>query len=140
MTDKQKDALCQLRAQGLGYSRIAKVLGLTKSQVSGYCKRHGLDGVRSNNERTNTSPQFCKQCGTSINQKPHTKTSLFCSRACRQAWWNSHLNLVNKQAIYNFTCACCGQAFTSYGNRNRKYCSHACYINHRYHKGGTSRE
>ena len=28
----------------------------------------------------------------------------------------------------------CGRLFTAYGNKKRKYCSHRCYIEHRYDK------
>ena len=42
-------------------------------------------------------------------------------------------NLVNKRLIesyahYNLTCEYCGKEFESYGNKNRKYCSRACYV------------
>jgi len=33
------------------------------------------------------------------------------------------------------TCARCGKEFTSYGNKNRKYCSHDCYIKARFWEG-----
>ncbi len=135
MTDKQIQELRRMRQENAGYAHIAKALGLTKSQVSGYCKRHGLDGHLASNSRATTTPGFCKCCGAPLSQKPKTKTSLFCSSACRQAWWNAHLSQVNRRAFYDITCAGCGRTFQSYGNKTRKFCSHACYINHRFHKG-----
>ena len=135
MTENQIQELTRMRLNNMGYSHIAKALGLTKAQVSGYCKRHGLDGTLANNSRTSSAPSFCKCCGAPLNQNPKTKTSYFCSSACRQVWWNAHLNQVNRRAFYDITCARCGRTFKSYGNKNRKFCSHACYINHRFHKG-----
>lgn len=44
--------------------------------------------------------------------------------------------MLNKKAVYTHTCAGCGREFTAYGNARRKYCSHACYINHRFGGGG----
>ena len=51
--------------------------------------------------------------------------------ACTR-WWNSHLDLVKRKAIYHFTCPTCGREFTAYGNAHRKYCSHSCYIEDRF--------
>ena len=63
---------------------------------------------------------------------PGAKRKMFCSDACRVAWWNCHKDLVTRKAVYMIPCAGCGKVFKSYGNRNRKYCSHGCYINARF--------
>jgi len=39
---------------------------------------------------------------------------------------------------YAFTCPACGKQFSDYAGHRRKYCSHSCYITHRY--GGVSYE
>ena len=57
---------------------------------------------------------------------------------CRMQWWKAHIKEVNRKAVYDFTCACCGQQFQAYGNDHRKYCSRACYIKARF--GGEQRE
>lgn len=62
------------------------------------------------------------------------KEKIFCSDNCRMKWWNSHQELVNRKAEYVFVCRNCGKLFTAYGNKERKYCSHSCYIEHRYSK------
>ena len=81
------------------------------------------------------SAMVCLGCGKPITQREGIKRVKFCCPSCRQAWWNSHPEKVNRKAIYSFTCACCGKPFTAYGNRGRKYCSHECYITDRF-KGG----
>lgn len=43
---------------------------------------------------------------------------------------------LEKKAYYVFACASCGKKFESYGNKSRKYCSHACYIDARFNEGG----
>lgn len=53
----------------------------------------------------------------------------------RQASCNYGSEEVNRKANYSCTCAFCGKQFTSYGNKHRKYCSHACYINDRFGGG-----
>ena len=37
------------------------------------------------------------------------------------------------ETTYIITCKQCGKQFTMYGKRNRKYCSHKCYIYHRFY-------
>ena len=78
----------------------------------------------------------CKECGAALVQAEGMKTRVFCSAQCRKKWWKGHPEMLNKKAVYTHTCAGCGRKFTAYGNSKRKYCSHACYINHRFGGGG----
>ena len=59
---------------------------------------------------------------------------------CRLAWWNEHRDSMNRKAVYRLTCAYCGEVFDSYGNKSRKYCSHACYIKDRFGRHPVERE
>lgn len=140
MTPEQKKEITNLRAQKLGYQKIADALGLTKNQVVSYCHRNGLDGKIGDPTAEASKIIFCRNCGKPIQQRPGVKTIKFCSGKCCQEWWNRHAGAVNRRqtAIYTFTCAHCGKIFTAYGNRHRKYCSHACYIADRF--GGGSHE
>jgi len=79
--------------------------------------------------------QRCDNCGKAIEQATGRKHKRFCSDSCRNAWWNSHLGLVRRSAIYHFTCPVCGKDFSAYGNAQRKYCSRACYFEDRYGGG-----
>ena len=115
MTNEQKYKIAELRQSGYGYANIADALGLTKNQVSAYCRRAGLMQVAGR------------------------KPVKFCSDACRIHWWNTHPDAVDKKAFYDFTCACCGKPFRAYGNSRRKYCCHACYVQARF-QGGDSRD
>lgn len=74
------------------------------------------------------SGAVCEQCGKPIEQNPGRKRKRFCCDACRNKWWNAHLELVKRKAVYTYTCPACGKKFTVYGNSHRKFCSHACYI------------
>lgn len=78
----------------------------------------------------------CPQCGKEIIQSGKTKKRRFCSDACRKLWWKEHPNLSSETAVYSFICAECGIHFTAYGNRNRKFCCHDCYVQHRIKAGG----
>lgn len=139
MTDIQRMKIKELRLAGLGYKKIAQALSLSVNTVKSYCRKNNLAGVMAT---TPSSPAdiktFCKQCGKDLIQNPNQKTLLFCSKECRQTWWNAHPEMVNKKAIYSYLCPHCGKEFTAYGNSKRKYCTHSCYISYRF--GGDSCE
>lgn len=126
MTQQQKEIVIKMRREGCSYSRISKALGISKNTVKSFCRRNNLGGVtlKSHNQIDNA---FCRQCGAPLTHTIGAKQKRFCSAKCRMAWWNAHPEAVNRKAIYTFTCAHCGAAFESYGNKHRKYCSRACY-------------
>jgi endogenous inhibitor of DNA gyrase (YacG/DUF329 family) len=132
MTNEQKEQVRQLREKNVGYLAIANALDVSVDAVRGYCRRSGLTGQRSTATKNDSTVGCCLQCGKPIVQRPGIKLIKFCSGTCRQAWWNSHPEKVNRKAVYEFTCACCGKPFSAYGNAHRKYCCHACYIEGRY--------
>ena len=133
MTDEQKKSVRKLRAENQSYVTIARELGVSVSAVKAFCQRNGLTGFRAVTiKETEPEVSTCKCCGKALTQKAGIKEIKFCSGTCRQTWWNSHPEKVNRKAVYSFTCACCGKPFTAYGNANRKYCCHACYIESRY--------
>lgn len=124
MTDKQKQQIITLRRNGAGYGTIASQLGVSINTVKSFCRRHSLAAPPTD--------RLCEQCGRPITQNPGRKRKRFCSDACRNKWWNSHLDLVKRKAVYTFTCPACGKKFIVYGNSHRKFCSHACYIAYRF--------
>jgi len=128
MTSTQKENIIHLRGLGKSYTEIAAAIEVSVNTVSSFCRRVNLDGQSKDIRDVGT----CRYCGKHIKSKAGFKRRLFCSDACRLSWWNGHPDQVKRKAVYSFTCACCGKAFTSYGNQNRKYCSHACYIAGRY--------
>ena len=126
MTKEEKQNILTLQSQGLGYKRIAATLGISENTVKSFLKR--ADKVPEI-FRVPETPQVddgkhrCLQCGKPVPQNPGRKEKKFCSDACRYRWWNSH---PAKDA--DRICPVCGERFTAYGRRSRKYCSHACYI------------
>lgn len=129
MNTMQKEQIRILRLQGTGYSKIAQSLGLSENTVKSFCKRNNLGGVAAAILQKDTEGQtFCKNCGNSLVQKQGSKPKKFCCSECRTSWWNSHLDSVNKKAVYSLVCIECGKTFESYGNKNRRYCCHPCYV------------
>lgn len=136
MTDTQKIQIGKLRGAGLGYKKIAEQMGLSENTVKTYCRRHGLGGNMTHLQNvTQNEEHHCLCCGKPVQQTPGRKEKKFCSDSCRNKWWNSHLDKVERKANYEFVCPHCKKPFTAYGNKNRKYCSHECYIADRFGGG-----
>lgn len=132
MTDAERRRIIALRNAGDGYKKIARAMNLSENTVKSFCRRNKIGGVAV---RASGSKSLCHYCGRPVVQKPGRKQKKFCSDQCRMGWWNSHLDQVNKKANYKFVCPVCKKPFTVYGNANRKYCSHECYIEDRFGGG-----
>ena len=133
MTEKQKSEIVKLRAKGMTYGDIADKLDVSINTVKSFYSRlknpqelHSIE-VKEN---------CCKCCGKEISQNPHTREKKFCSYDCRMKWWSTHIEDMNRKAVYSFKCSCCGAGFQAYGNNHRKYCSRDCYFKSRF--GGSS--
>jgi len=121
MVQKEINEIARLQRCGYGYKRISQITGLSQNTVKSYCRRHPLASDAAE------LVSCCQQCGKPIEQTPHRKRKLFCSDACRMAWWNAHPDRVKRKAYHTVTCASCGREFESYSSTNRKFCSRACY-------------
>ena len=133
MTDNQKTLIPIYREKGMSYKEIADALVLSINTVKTFCKRNGLGGVRTIASATDeVMVKACECCGNPVSQNPGRKQKRFCSDSCRNHWWNTHMEDVDRRANYECVCECCGKTFSSYGNKKRKYCSHSCYINGRF--------
>ena len=133
MTDKQKEAIKALRREGFSYGKVSEKTGIKYEAVKSFCRRNGLIGRGIKQvEDINGRYEFCLNCGTALIQQRHKKRRVFCCDDCRVKWWAEHPEMIKKKAIYSFTCANCGKPFTAYGDSDRKYCSHECYIEKRF--------
>lgn len=132
MTDMQKQMIADLRRRGYTFKRIGEELHISMDTVKSFCRRNNLTATQNESD---SKPAKCKECGAALIQIPKQKTRLFCSKQCRENWWHKHPEMLDKKAIYHFTCSGCGKEFTAYGNNHRKYCSHECYIRTRFRSG-----
>ncbi len=136
MNDMQKSQIINMRAEGIGYVKIAKRMGLSENTVKSFCRRNNL----TKSEATHPLPtlnnvsaeHFCLQCGKLVEQNDKRKLKKFCSDKCRMAWWNSNRDKVKHKKSTMLECQNCHKYFMVYGNSIRKYCSHACYITDRF--------
>ena len=123
MTKEQKTLILYYREQHMTYRQIGEKLGLSPDTVKTFCRRN-----TPQEDRTEASASSqCRNCGAPVYPLPGRRERLFCSPACRTAYWRKH-NLLGKDPRY---CAGCGALLTG-GSASRKYCSHACYIRHRF--------
>lgn len=132
MTEEQRMHIISLREEGNGYKKISQVLGLSENTVKSFCQRRKIDRATVS---ATVNEHKCLCCGKTVKQTPGRKQKKFCSDKCRMKWWNSHLDQVQRKANYDFVCPVCKKTFTVYGNANRKYCSHECYIEDRFGGG-----
>lgn len=134
MTGEQKQRIQDMRQQGSRYADIADAVGLAKNTVKTFCWRNNLTACDASRDTGNEdNKDTCKHCGKKLRQISNRKPKTFCNDACRLAWWRENRDRMDKKAVYWLTCTHCGRVFDSYGNKKRKYCSHACYINARYY-------
>ena len=138
MNDIQRQQIHDLRNAGYRYKKIAQKLEINENTVKTYCKRHGLGGIAKAPASINEPFHQCLYCGTDIQQQLGRKPKKFCSDICRNKWWNEHPDKVRRKAYYHLICRHCKKEFISYGNKERKYCSHNCYIRERF--GGDKNE
>lgn len=120
ISEQQLLSISELRQKGLGYRAIASATGLTRDVVRYHCKANA-----PNSEAPASS--LCPNCGKPIVQPPTGRKKRFCSDACRRSWWQAHSIAVPLQ-----TCAHYGKAFKACGSSKRRYCSRACYFQHRF--------
>lgn len=126
MTESERKHIIELQYQGFGYKKIAKLTGIPVNTVKSFCARHPVQI-----EELQESNTLCRNCQAPLEQIPHKRKRLFCSDACRMAWWNAHPERVQRKAYYTLTCRQCGKQFESYGNANRVFCSRDCYLQFR---------
>ena len=133
MTDQQKKQIMAMRLRGDSHAVIADALGLSRNTVKSFCLRN----LRPEPLEVQAAPALtgtCAQCSTGFVLCPGHRQRRFCSDRCRMTWWNAHRELLRSTARVEYTCVCCGKHFMGYEWQRRKYCSHACYIAHRYEK------
>ena len=131
MDKRQIEEIQVLRKNGKSMGQISKETGIPVSTVKSHFRRHGTfhDGMAK------SSPgATCTQCGKALKSKGRGKPKRFCCEPCRRTWWKENTALSEAASKHQVTCATCGKSFGSFKSRNRKYCSHECFIKNRFGK------
>lgn len=138
MTTYQEMRIKELRLKGIGYKSISMILDINRDQVRYYCKKAGLDGnkeeLAAKIEDEKRNGETCAYCGEILIRSKFAPSKKFCCDQCRRNWWKEHPEKKRKsvEASYVKICVHCGRPFTTYGNNNRKFCGHDCYIRDRF--------
>ena len=139
MTRSQKEAVMRMRSNGLGYTEIARLLGLSVNTLKSFGRRYDVPSPDILPRKDSHSISDCKQCGAALTQTPKHRQKSFCSDRCRYAWWEQNRALA-KNAKPTL-CLSCGKPFFS--RKPRKYCNHNCYVAARfggqYYEHGTGK-
>ncbi len=87
MTDDEKNRIAKWRQAGMGYKKIAAILGLNESSVKSHCRRHDLAGKIESPSLNPIFPgivqKICKNCGELFLQYPGHREKIFCCDTCR---------------------------------------------------------
>ncbi len=146
MTELQKKIILNMRKNGEGYKTIATAVGLSRDAVRTFCKTRNMTGFGSvaalNVDERIQNGELCPNCCEPIKQPSKGRHKKFCSEECRRDWWKKHPEKTERKetAQYKLKCTYCGKDFVSYGNKNRKYCSHYCYIHDRFYEREDNQE
>lgn len=124
---REQHAIQQVHADHVPYRRISQILGLPPTSVLRFVNALPASTTRVPDDVLG----WCPWCGGRLYRRTDGKKQRFCCSEHRRAWWKAHPEAKRRTATYTFTCAGCATTFTAYGNKKRKYCSHACYVTHR---------
>ena len=127
MTQGQKASIRGLRESGRSYTSISLQTGLSVGTIKAYCSRNDIKPHQP--ERKGV----CECCGNAMVSQAHTRAKRFCSAQCRHHWWRENRDKRVRNGVTH-TCVYCKREYTSY-NGESKFCSHPCYIAHRFGKG-----
>lgn len=134
MTKEIKKKVDNLISLGYSANKIVKEIPISINTIKSYIRRK--NAKNKENEVQIPMPVvkdgICLYCGSHIEQSNKTKKRKFCSKKCKYLWWKEHPEYLKKKAVYKIKCKCCHKYFTSYGNKNRIYCTHSCYIKDRF--------
>lgn len=129
-----KTRIVLLRSHGVSYARIAKHLELNANSVKTFCVRNDITPDPSLEGVVDPTGVWCLNCCERIRLR---KGSKFCSEECRRTWWKKHpghKRRANRTRV--LPCLECGASFEVYAQNQRKFCSHACYVRHRFNTRG----
>jgi len=133
LTNSQKERISHMRLEGESFAAIADALGLSRNTVKSFFLRN-LHPEPLEEKASPVKSGVCDQCGKGFTLCDGHRHRRFCSDHCRMVWWNAHRDLLKNKDKVEQTCVFCGKHFMGYVKQQRKFCSHACYIAHRYKK------
>ena len=118
MTTEELNKILNLSREGVPAREIAEILDLGLGTVGRViAKKEIIDHYTS-----------CPSCGSPIPyyKKGAGRKRIYCSETCRHS--------KKLQKVDDRICLNCGRHFITWKYKHIKYCSHSCYVEHRYGK------
>ncbi|MCQ9343802.1 hypothetical protein [Corynebacterium kozikiae] len=132
LTEHQKQVAIRIKEQGGTPKQVADLLCASLSDVKNFLARAKITPTQ-----TIEDGLWCAWCGEHLEASKFNPRKRFCNDAHRLKWWaenRQHITPRNRETQH---CLNCGTVFVAWSSATRKYCDHACYIQHRYGtKGG----
>lgn len=133
LTEQQKMAAMVLRENALTIPNIAERVNAEPAEIKRFLYRTGTQPLVGEPPFTN----WCNWSGKGFIPPKQYPRKHFCSDEHRFKWWAANRSAINSKTLVELNCTNCGKRFTAFSCAARKYCDHACYIQHRYGtKGG----
>lgn len=146
--DADRERVRMLRLGGAVTEQIAAETGLTEDKVRAYLKELALPEVGCcfagkdaealerwyrNGCAGEPIVRLCPQCGAVMERSSSGRPKKFCSKQCRDAYWNEKAKEIRtgKPTV----CKTCGKEFYPRAGKKTKYCCRSCYLAARYGKG-----
>ena len=117
MTKKEKVTIYRLKKKGYTAADISKATGVAYGTIRSMFSRHPEykeEGV-------------CQCCGKHFEITIINPFKRFCSKECKQAYWNNNRKIEHRKSTVKQICPCCGKEFINYGIKEQIYCSRDCY-------------
>ena len=117
MTKKEKVTIYRLKRKGYTAADISKATGVPYGTIRSMFSRHPEykeEGV-------------CQCCGKHFEITIINPFKRFCSKECKQAFWNNNRKIEHRKSTVKQICPCCGKEFINYGIKEQIYCSRDCY-------------
>ncbi|MEW6928033.1 hypothetical protein QEV56_04470 [Trueperella pyogenes] len=127
LTEQQKQAATRIRQQGGTVKQAADILMVSTQELKNYLHRAGITQTQADADGL-----WCAWCGQRIDASKFNTRKRFCSDSHRLKWWSANRFAITPKSRKETVCPNCGTTFSTWHSSGKKYCNHACYIQHRY--------
>lgn len=149
----EREEVRKLRMQGLSCARIAELAGIPEEDVASHCRTLGFPETGScrkvplppedeawlRDKRGEPKGRKCPVCGNALEQLARGRGKRFCSRECRNKFWNEKRRGDIKIHGHKAVCGNCGEDFYALAE-TQLFCSRSCYFESRYGRYGRKGE
>jgi predicted nucleic acid-binding Zn ribbon protein len=146
----KREQVRELRMAGKECREISERMGIEEDQVAAYCSQLGLPVTGSCRTWRPTAEQEsylqhrdgipperkCPVCGCLLVQPQRGRRKRFCSKNCKDRFWNTRQADRREELGRKTECENCGRIFYAVKEKDaeRRFCCRDCYFEYRYGK------